>query len=484
MDWTMIKTIISALYLLNVIAAIITVFREKRDIAATWAWLLVLNFIPIAGFLFYYFFGRKLSHRQLAKVRAQPHGELGAVLKRQQELIPKAAPSDTQMEATAKNMITLFQNTDQSYVTTNNQVAIFTAGTALFTDLRQEIAAASHSVFVEFYTFYGDQLGASILAALTAKAQEGVAVRVLYDAWGSLGTKAEFFAPLRAAGGIVEPFLGIHHRLDFRLNFRNHRKIVAIDGWTGYIGGFNIGDQYVGRLKKFGAWRDTHLKVEGDAALALQQQFIRDWNATTGGTHPLDINQTHFPKVNNGLGTAMMQIVASGPQNDLAQIKLGYMKMINAARVSLDIQTPYLIPDESVLTSLRTAIHSGVRVRIMIPHMPDHAFVYRASQYYARGLAQDGAEIYFYEAGFLHAKVMVVDAAIASVGSANMDFRSFGLNFEANAFVYDHDLAAQLQDIFTADVAKSRRVTAADFAAMPRWLRFKQTFSRLISPIL
>ncbi len=484
MDWTLIKTVITAVYLLNVAAAILTVFREKRDIAATWAWLLVLNLLPLVGFALYYVFGRKLSHRQLDLVRAQPHAELNKVLARQQELVPRPAASDSQMEATAKNMITLFQNTDQSFVTTNNQVGVFTDGPALFDDLRREIAAAEHSVFVEFYTFYGDALGASVLAALVAAAESGVAVYVLYDAWGSLGVKAAFFDPLRAAGGHVEPFLGVHHRADFRLNFRNHRKIVAIDGWTGYIGGFNIGDQYVGRAKKFGAWRDTHLKVEGDAALALQQQFIRDWNATAGAAQQLDINRTHFPKANNGLGTAMMQIVASGPQNDLAQIKLGYMKMINAARVSLDIQTPYLIPDESVLTSLRTAIHSGVRVRIMIPHMPDHAFVYRASQYYARGLAQDGAEIYFYEAGFLHAKVMVVDSAIASVGSANMDFRSFGLNFEANAFVYDHALATQLEAIFTADVAKSRRVTPADFAAMPRWLRFKQTFSRLISPIL
>ncbi|WP_125705733.1 cardiolipin synthase [Lacticaseibacillus daqingensis] len=483
MDWATIKTIITVIYVLNVAGAILTVFREKRDIAATWAWLLVLNFAPLIGFVAYYFFGRKLSRRQLDKIRVQPHADLSAVLAAQQAQLPAASPTDTQVQSTVKSMIREFQNTDQSFVTLNNQTALFTDGTALFRDMQKEIMQAEHNVFVEFYTFYDDQLGNAMRDTLIAKAQEGVTVRVLYDAWGSLGTKGTFFDPLREAGALVEPFLGIRSRFDFRLNFRNHRKIVAIDGWTGYIGGFNIGDQYVGRSKKFGPWRDTHLKVEGDAVLALQQQFIRDWDATVTA-HPLDINQTHFPKTAGGLGSTMMQIVASGPHDDLEQIKLGYLKLINAARETLVIQTPYLIPDDSVLTALRGAIHSGVDVRIMIPHMPDHPFVYRASQYYARGLAQDGAKIYFYEAGFLHAKAIVADSAIASVGSANLDFRSFKLNFEANAFLYDRVVATRLQKLFLKDLDHARLVTAADFAKMSRWLRFKQTFSRLISPIL
>lgn len=281
MTWTLVNTIITVIFVLNVIAAVITVFREKRDIAATWAWLLVLNLLPIIGFLLYAFFGRKLTHRQLRKIQVQPNAELTETLARQQELLPPATADDTHREASVKNMINLFQNIDHAFVTTNNQSELFTDGQKLFADIRQEIRQAQHNVYVEFYTFYADELGREMLAPLIEKAREGVEVRVLYDSWGSMGTKRDFFEPLREAGGLAEPFLGIHSNwLDFRLNFRNHRKIVAIDGWTGYIGGFNIGDQYVGRDKKFGYWRDTHLKVEGDGVLALQQQFIRDWDAT------------------------------------------------------------------------------------------------------------------------------------------------------------------------------------------------------------
>jgi cardiolipin synthase len=484
MNWNTIKVIIEVVIVLNTIGAVFTVFREKRDIAATWAWLLVLNFLPIVGFLLYAFLGRKLTHRQLDKIRAQPNAELTDALKAQQKAVPPYRATDTHTEASVKNLVNLFQGIDNSFVTTNNETAIFTDGPTLFKDIQQEIREAKHHVYVEFYTFYADQLGAELLNTLTAKAREGVDVRVLYDSWGSMGAKPEFFDPLREAGGYAEPFLGIHSNLfDFRLNFRNHRKIVAIDGWVGYIGGFNVGDQYVGRDKKFGYWRDTHLKLVGDGVLALQQHFIQDWDATVT-SHKLDVNQTHFPKVDEGLGDTMLQIVTSGPTGDLEQIKLGYLRLINSAREHLYIQTPYLIPDDSVINALRSAIHSGVDVRIMVPHMPDHAFVYRATQYYAHLLADDGAKIYFYQKGFLHAKVMTIDDTISSIGSANMDFRSFKLNFEANAFIYNSQVALELHKIFMDDIEDSTLITPEDFHNMSLWLRFKQAFSRLLSPIL
>ncbi|GAX06877.1 cardiolipin synthase [Secundilactobacillus pentosiphilus] len=484
MNWTLVYLIIFAIFAINTIAAIFTVFRERRDIAATWAWLLVLNLLPVIGFLFYAFFGRKLTHRQLNKIQRQPNAELTDALSQQQASLPPYSPGDTHQESSVKNMIQLFQNVDHSFVTLNNQTELFTEGPKLFKNIQQEILNAQHVVYVEFYTFYNDKLGQEILSTLVAKAQEGVTVRVLYDSWGSMGTKREFFNPLRDVGGFAEPFLGIHSNWrDFRLNFRNHRKIVAIDGWTGYIGGFNIGDQYVGRSKKFGHWRDTHMKVVGDAALALQGHFISDWNATVP-ENELERTMQHFPKLTDEIGKTMMQIVTSGPDSDIEQIKLGYLRMINSARKRLYIQTPYLIPDDSVLNALRSAILSGVDVRIMIPHMPDHPFVYRASQYYARLLAEDGAKIYFYQNGFIHAKVVMIDDAISSVGSANLDFRSFNLNFEANAFVYDFKVARELREIFEADMKESTLVTAQDFKNMSLWLRFKQAGSRLLAPIL
>ncbi|MTV81167.1 cardiolipin synthase [Secundilactobacillus folii] len=484
MSWTLLNWFIIIIFSINTIAAIITVFRERRDIAATWAWLLVLNLLPILGFLIYAFFGRKLTHRQLNQVQRQPDPELTGALKRQQAALPPFSADDTHQESSVKNMIALFQNIDHSFVTSNNQTKLFIDGSQLFKDMQQEILNAQHVVYIEFYTFYNDQLGREILSTLVEKAQEGIEVRVLYDSWGSMGTHRDFFEPLREAGGFAEPFLGIHSNWrDFRLNFRNHRKVVAIDGWTGYIGGFNIGDQYVGRSKKFGNWRDTHIKVVGDGSLALQQRFIQDWNATVSETE-LDINQSHFPKKNDRLGDTMIQIVDSGPDSDLQQIEMGYLRMINSARKRLYIQTPYLIPDDSVLTALRSAILAGVDVRIMVPHMPDHPFVYRATQYYARILAEDGAKIYFYEKGFLHSKVVTIDDGISSVGSANLDFRSFKLNFEANSFIYDFKVAKELRTIFEEDMKHSRLITIKDFHKMSLWLRFKQGFSRLLSPIL
>ncbi|GAX01986.1 cardiolipin synthase [Secundilactobacillus silagei] len=485
MNWTLFYSFLIIIILLNTVAAVFTVFRERRDIAATWAWLLVLNLLPVIGFLFYAFFGRKLTHRQLHKIQRQPPVELTDALALQQSSLPSYSAGDTHEESSVKNMIRLFQNIDQSFVTLNNKTELFIDGPKLFKNMQQEILNAQHVVYVEFYTFYNDLIGKEILSTLVEKAQEGVTVRVLYDSWGSMGTKRDFFEPLREAGGFAEPFLGIHSNWrDFRLNFRNHRKIVAIDGWTGYIGGFNIGDQYVDRSKKFGHWRDTHMKVTGDAALALQQHFVADWNATVP-ENELDRKMTHFPKANDvAVGNTMMQIVVSGPDSDLEQIKMGYLRMINSARKRLYIQTPYLIPDDSVLNALRSVILSGVDVRIMVPHMPDHPFVYRATQYYARILAEDGAKIYFYQDGFIHAKVVMIDDAISSVGSANLDFRSFKLNFEANAFVYDFKVAKELRDIFDADIEKSQLISAEDFENMSLWLRFKQAFSRLLAPIL
>lgn len=484
MNWTLFYLVIFVIFSLNTAAAVFTVFRERRDIAATWAWLLVLNLLPIIGFLLYALLGRKLTHRQLNKVQRQPDAELTDALSQQQASLPPYSSGDTHQESSVKNMIRLFQNVDNAFVTLNNQTEIFTDGTTLFNNMQQEILSAQHVVYVEFYTFYNDQLGQQMLSALTAKAQEGVTVRVLYDSWGSMGTKRDFFEPLRDAGGFAEPFLGIHSNWrDFRLNFRDHRKIVAIDGWTGYIGGFNIGDQYVGRSKKFGHWRDTHMKVTGDAALALQEHFISDWNATVP-ENELERTMQHFPKASDEIGKTMMQIVTSGPDSDIEQIKLGYLRMINSARKRLYIQTPYLIPDDSVLNALRSATLSGVDVRIMVPHMPDHPFVYRATQYYARLLAEDGAKIYFYQNGFIHSKVVMIDDAISSVGSANMDFRSFKLNFEANAFVYDFKVSRELRDIFEDDMKQSELITATDFHNMSLWLRFKQAGSRLLAPIL
>ena len=484
--WQIIKLIIWGIILINEIAALYTVFREKRDIAATWAWLLVLTLIPVLGFILYAFLGRKLPQDKMERIQSQTELELSAALEEQKKQFLDMPRPKKQTMRMYRRTIMLFQSIDNAFLTRHNQVDIYTDGQRLFQKMFYDLSNAQKSIHIEFYTIYNDRIGNQLRTLLEQKAAEGVEVLVLYDSWGSMGVKRSFYDALRQNGGLAEPFLMTHSNLfDFRLNYRDHRKIVTIDGKIGYVGGFNVGDQYLGRLPKFGYWRDTHLRVIGGGVYSLQQRFIRDWNASQRHVQDKIIHyRPYFPPITVKQGNTALQIVSNGPESPLEKIKLGYLRLINAAQDHIWIQTPYLIPDDSVLDALRIAIHSGVDVRIMIPCKPDHPFVYRATQYYARQLANEGATIYFYQNGFLHAKTMVVDGKMASVGSANLDFRSFKLNFEINAFMYDHHITDQLEQIFVNDIRNCKVMTPEMFAAQPVWLRFKQTFSRLFSPIL
>ncbi|MBU3829440.1 MAG: cardiolipin synthase [Candidatus Limosilactobacillus merdavium] len=490
LTWNIIKWVLLTIVVINEIAALFTVFREKRDIAATWAWLLVLLLLPVIGFIFYAFLGRKLPQRRLERIKSETQLKLKQAVDRQKlqfKNMPKPKHSTVQMY---RRTIMLFQSLDNAFLTRHNNVKVFTEGNRLFRQLFDDIEAAQKSINIEFYTIYNDQIGNELRTLLEQKAEEGVEIRVLYDSWGSMGVRSNFYNGLRKRGGYATPFLMTHSNfIDFRLNYRDHRKIVVIDGEIGYVGGFNVGDQYLGRVKKFGPWRDTHLRIIGGGVYSLQQRFIRDWNASVKNKkNRIDHFHRFFPEIkldkNNVENETSLQIVSSGPESTQENIKLGYLRLINAATDRIWIQTPYLIPDDSVIDALQVAANSGVDVRIMIPCKPDHPFVYRATQYYARMLASQGITIYFYEKGFLHAKTIMVDGRMASVGSANLDFRSFKLNFEINSFIYDRTLTDQLEQIFMNDVRDSRVVTPEMFAAQSRWLRFKQTFSRLLSPIL
>lgn len=490
LTWSIIKWVLLLIVIINEIAALITVFREKRDIAATWAWLLVLLLLPIVGFIFYAFLGRKLPQRRLERIKSQTQLKLKEAVDRQKlqfKNMPTPKHSTVQMY---RRTIMLFQSLDNAFLTRHNNVKVYTEGDKLFRQMFDDMEAAKKSINIEFYTIYNDQIGNQLRTLLEQKAAEGVEVRVLYDSWGSMGVRSDFYNGLRQRGGYATPFLMTHSNfIDFRLNYRDHRKIVVVDGEIGYVGGFNVGDQYLGRVKKFGPWRDTHLRIIGGGVYSLQQRFIRDWNASVKHkASRIDHFSRFFPEIKLDKtqldNETSLQIVSSGPESLQENIKLGYLRLINAATDHIWIQTPYLIPDDSVIDALEVAAHSGVDVRIMLPCKPDHPFVYRATQYYARVLANHGVTIYFYEKGFLHSKTIMVDGRMASVGSANLDFRSFKLNFEINSFIYDRKMTDKLEQIFVNDIRNSRVITPEMFAAQPRWLRFKQTFSRLLSPIL
>lgn len=453
---------------------------EKRDISAAWAWLFVMLLLPGIGFIIYLFFGWKLNQRQIFDLKAQKRLGISDMAEYQKRN-PKNKPTlDTNLE---NDLVQMFLNTDNAILTTKNDLKIFTDGHEKFNSLFEDLKKAKHHINIEYFTIYDDQLGKKLRKILVQKAREGVQVRVLYDLFGSKGSKQKFFKELIQAGGEVTPFmkskLGYY---SFRINFRNHRKIVVIDGSVGYIGGFNIGDQYLGRNKRFGNWRDTHLRLEGSVVLQLQSRFFMDWNASAK-RQKVQFSLDYFPQ-SNVQNNIPMQIVSSGPENDIQKIKQGYIKMIMGAKHSIWIETPYFIPDDALMEALLIAIRSGIEVRIVIPQMPDHPFVYRATEYYVQQLLKAGARIYSYQNGFMHAKTIVVDNMITSVGSANWDIRSFKLNFEANAFMYDPKVAEQIIATIKNDLKDARELDEEYFKQQSSWKKFRQLASRLISPIL
>lgn len=382
-----------------------------------------------------------------------------------------------------KDLIYMHLVNNDAVLTQDNSVGVFTDGKAKFDSLIQDIREAKDHIHLQYYIFKRDSLGKSLINLLTEKAKEGVKVRVLYDELGSRSLHKKVFKELMAAGGEIEAFFPSRlHFINLRINYRNHRKIAIIDGKIGYVGGFNVGDEYLGLNPKFGYWRDTHLRIEGSAVHSLQTRFILDWNQASH-RHDIYYAPEYFPAAMSS-DSVGMQIVTSGPDSEWEQIKNGYIKMISSARKSIYIQTPYFIPDASLLDSLRIAALSGVEVNIMIPNKPDHMFVYWATYSYIGEMLKADANIYIYENGFIHAKTLIVDEEVSSVGTANIDVRSFRLNFEVNAFIYDSEVSNSLANSFKEDVGLSRKLTAEEYSKRPLKIKLKESVSRLLSPIL
>ncbi|MFD1707660.1 cardiolipin synthase [Siminovitchia sediminis] len=475
--------LVSMIMLLNIVLAGFVVFLERRDASATWAWLLVLFFVPVVGFLLYLIFGQNLSRKKIFEWKDEKKIGLIDITETQINLLRSGDfPFHDNKTAQYKDLIYMLLVNDSAVLTQDNHVDVFTDGKEKFHSLITDISDAKDHIHLLYYIIRNDNLGRDLLSVLTEKARQGVEVRVLYDAMGSRRLPRKFFRPLIEAGGKVSAFFpAILPKLNLQVNYRNHRKLVIIDGKVGYIGGFNIGDEYLGLNQKFGYWRDTHLKISGKAVFAMQTRFILDWNQASSSK--ISYENRLFPEV-PPIGDTDVQIVSSGPDSEWEQIKYGYIKLINSAKKYILIQTPYFIPDASVLDALKIAVLSGVEVRLMIPNKPDHPFVYWATYSNIGDLLKIGAKIYIYENGFIHAKTMVADGKIASVGTANIDVRSFRLNFEINAFLYDQILVEELVEIFKKDVSLSRELTYGEYLVRPKIIRFKESISRLLSPIL
>ncbi|MBO2942927.1 cardiolipin synthase [Paenibacillus sp. F411] len=470
--------------LLNITFAMVVIFQGRRDIGSTWAWLLVLLLIPIAGFILYLFLAQNFRRKKLFYWEEYKKSGLDRGLKSQvSQFRSQQFEFRNSISEEYQDLITMNLLNNQAFLTEDNKVEIITDGHQKFETLFRDIEAATDFIHIQYYIMRKDKLGRKLMDLLSKKAREGVRVRVLYDELGSRGIGKRFLKELRESGGQAEAFFPSKFRLiNLRLNYRNHRKLVIIDGKVGYIGGFNVGDEYLGLDPKFGYWRDTHLRLQGTAVYSIQTRFVLDWNQASQ-EHDITYFPSLFPEVPEG-GLVGMQIVSSGPDSEYEHIKNGYLKMITSARDSIFIQTPYFIPDPSMLDALRVACLSGVEVNIMIPDKPDHMFVYWATLSYIGELLKAGANVYQYNNGFVHAKTLVVDDKVASVGTANIDYRSFRLNFEVNAFIYDETIACRLNDEFRKDLEVSTLLTLDKYHALSKWVRLKEAISRLLSPIL
>lgn len=476
--------VITLIIFINTVAAIITVFKDTREISATWAWLLVLFLLPIVGFVMYLFFGKKLSKQNIFDLKSQETLGISEIANSQLEILGEGTVLPVfENNIYLKDLATLFLESDESIITKGNKVELILDGKEKFDQLMEDILNAQHHIHMIYYIFKDDDLGQRVMNALIEKASQGIEVLVIYDAMGSRTTSKKFWQDLEEAGGKAVSFFSQSFGfINFRINYRNHRKIVVIDGVIGYVGGFNIGNEYLG-ISKMGYWRDSHLRIQGNAVLTLQSRFFIDWNAVVPETHGREYSESYFP-ISKSLGNTSMQIVSNGPDSDFQKIKMGFIKMISMAKESIYIQSPYFIPDESVLEALSIAALSGVDVRIMVPSKPDHPFVYRATEFYSKTIIESGVKVYIYQNGFLHAKTMVVDSLAATVGTSNFDVRSFKLNFEVNAFIYDAEFAKKMEAAYMEDIKDCTEATKAYFEKQSSWLKFKQTFSRLFSPIL
>ncbi|MDS1030506.1 cardiolipin synthase [Bacillota bacterium LX-D] len=476
--------ILNELFIINIFLAILLVFFERRNPRNTLTWLMVLLFIPIAGFILYLFLGQDLRKRKLFNLKSEDEAKIIRDNYRQQALLETDSCQFNDPRCHQyTDMIRLHLLSSSSIFTQDNYVEIYNEGHAKFAALLESLNNAKNFILMEYYIIRNDSLGKKVVQILTAKAKEGVEVRLLYDGMGCIRLPQKFFQPLLEAGGqtavFFPPFIPY---INFRLNYRNHRKICVIDGEEAFLGGFNIGNEYLGLSKKFGFWRDLHLKIKGSAVNSLTLRFLLDWRFAS--KEDVSFEKFFAPKKSCPQGGKAIQIVSSGPDSKWRSIKTGYLKIIASARKHIYIETPYFIPDESIFNALVIASLSGVDVRIIIPNKPDHLFVYWASLSYCGELLEAGIRFFTYKKGFIHSKMITADGFVSSVGTANLDIRSFKINFEVNSFLYSSEIAQQLEEIFMQDMLDSTEITLERYRKRSMLVKTKESVSRLLSPLL
>jgi cardiolipin synthase len=484
-------TITYAAYWVLLLYVTVQIIHQYTISSRASAWLFTIYVFPVVGVGLYFIFGvkrrkrriyqEKLSSDQkaLEKYLEQFREESRAVIEKNREALQ---PFDglTQM---------IFRD-GCSRLTGTNQVTLLENGEQKFPRLLEDIRAAEHSIHLEYYIFRFDQVGNEVLQALIDKVKAGVTVRFIYDDYGSLGLNQSVLKRMRGHGIEAWPFseLSLFAFTD-RLNYRNHRKIVVIDGCIAYVGGINVGNEYHNELPDEASrnqpyWRDSHLRIEGQAAAYLQNIFINDWNFCTGQKVAIDdalaADFQHWQDADNKL----VQVLSSGPDSPQPTILFAMLQAIHAAREEILITTPYFLPNPAMTKALKIAVLSGVKVKLLVPDESDNWAVNAAAQSFYDELLEVGVEIHKYTHGFIHAKSMVIDGYLSAMGTANFDERSFELNFEVNVMIYDEAFAEQLRTSFNRDCEQARQLHAEDWESRSAVKVFIEKLARLISPIM
>ncbi|MEP7165675.1 MAG: cardiolipin synthase [Ferruginibacter sp.] len=481
MIWVLIGSVI---YMIILILVCLRIIYETHSSTKTIAYLLLCIFIPVIGILFYLAFGINYWRKKLYTKKMCADEEMLVELKQKVSHFEKVALNEEDLlQDDYGELSSMLLKDLQSPLTGNNEVKLLLNGEEKFPELMAAMEKAKHHIHIEYYIFEQDEIGSAIIELLIKKAEQGVLVRFIYDDFGSPSIKKKIERKMRAAGVEIQPFHKVHfYLLANRINYRNHRKIVVIDGETGFVGGINVSDKYINNKKGQLFWRDTHLRIDGPGVYYLQYLFITDWNfCCPGKLKPGDV---YFEPRLAANGNAYLQVVSSGPDSAQPSVLFAVLQAIYLAKTEILITTPYFIPGDSILDALRIAALSGLSVKLLVPGKCDSRLVNGASKANYNELLQAGVEVYVYRKGFVHAKTLVTDGKLAMIGTANMDHRSFELNFEVNALVYDNALSGKMREVFFEDLKSAEKLDPEQWYKRSAYTQFPEKLARLFSPSL
>ena len=469
---TFVQLFLQYVWVANLFFIIVIIMIEKKNPLYTILWIFLLTLMPYVGFFIYLFFGLTFKKKRVAnkiyKIKK---------LKSRKDV----SKSDNEELKRWKGLITYLEMSTDNHISSNNDIEVYFTGEDFFPELKKEIANAKKFINMEYFIFQFDGIGKEIADLLIKKVNEGVEVNLIIDGVNLANFKLKRY--FKNTGVNLYLFFRTYIPLfNVRINYRDHRKVTIIDNRVAFVGGMNIGDEYLGK-GKIGYWRDTSVKIYGDIVSSFEKEFY----------FSLSIVKNKYlrdEKISNEISlkyeeddNVYMQVISSGPNYEFPAIRDNYIKLIQEARKSVFIQTPYFVPDDLLLDTLKSAVLSGIDVKIMIPNKADHPFIYWINQYYVGELLRLGANIYRYENGFIHSKTILVDEEVVSVGTCNFDYRSFYLNFEINLNIYNKEIANSFKTQYYKDIAISKKLTFNDFKRRSTFTKVKESVCRLLSPI-